>query len=96
MLQLFDLHTRAHVMSIYMAAQQERILPIPTGLYSLRIAYGTEWLGYKKLFGSGTRYELVRRPFEFSRTTGHVISLEQNGGNLAADRQMSAKPGTLP
>lgn len=94
-LQLFDLHTRAHVMSIYMGARQERILPIPTGQYSLRIAYGTGWLGYSKFFGSETRYELVRRPFEFSSTTGHVISLEQNGGNLAAERQMFAKHDTL-
>lgn len=86
-LQFYDVETRSHVMSIYMAAHEKRLVPLPVGTYALRIAYGSDWYGFKNLFGKSTKFVLVRRQLAFGVGYGHVITLEQKGGNVLADPQ---------
>lgn len=71
-----------HVMSIYMRAGDERIVPVPEGLFALRIAEGARWLGTNDFFGPGTVYRRANQKLLFAEGQGHFLQIEARDGNL--------------
>lgn len=71
-----------HVISIYMRAYDERVVPVPEGRFSLRIAEGRRWTGIGQFFGAGTIYRRGDRAFVFTARGGHYLVLETPDGNL--------------
>jgi DnaJ domain len=78
----------AEVMSIFIRAGQVIEVPIPVGIYAVKIASGQTWYGDKVRFGPATSYAKLDAIFDFkiegNRLLGHELTLTRvKHGNLS-------------
>lgn len=81
--QLLNSETEAHVISVYVKRAEETSVPVPPGVFRVKIIEGDKWHGLNKWFGPSTTYETVVRPMTFTRLRYHTINLHRSpAGNL--------------
>ena len=81
--QLYDVATGLHVISVYVARERSARVSVPPGTYRVALVEGGKWHGRQRYFGASTTYDTVAEPMVFERDTGHGISLiRRPNGNL--------------
>ena len=81
--QLFDVGSGRHVISVYVRKTEQATIPVPPGAYRVKIAEGQRWRGQKEFFGFFTAYETVAQVMTFSVGQEHSIDLNRRlNGNL--------------
>lgn len=83
--QLFDAESGRHVISVYVRKNDQATIPVPPGVFRVKIAEGQRWHGPKRFFGYFTAYETVAQDLIFSPEQGHGLDLNRRpDGNLPA------------
>jgi hypothetical protein len=81
--QLLNSETDAHVISVYVKRAEDTSVPVPPGVYRVKIIDGDKWHGLNKWFGPSMTYETVVSPMTFTRLRYHTINLNRSpAGNL--------------
>jgi len=81
--QLYDPHTSAHVISVYARRNAEVAVPVPPGTYRVRIVEGDKWHGTQRYFGISTISQTVSVPVRIDPHWTRVIDLHRSRwGNL--------------
>jgi len=81
--QLYDHETDAHVISVYVARDDDVTVPVPPGTYRMQLVEGDKWHGPTRYFGSSTTADTVIASMQFDRRAIHGIDLHRRpDGNL--------------
>lgn len=81
--QLFDPDSGRHMISVYVRKQDRTTVPVPPGIYRIKIAEGQRWHGPRDFFGASTTYETVADLMIFQPSGGNGIDLNRRiNGNL--------------
>ena len=91
LVKLVYAYTQDTVMTIFVKGGNTISTKVPLGTYEVKYATGTEWYGYKHLFGPETGYSKAESLFTFENTgyqiTGYTITLYRvSNGNLRTSR----------
>jgi len=86
-LRLVDPNTSQMVLEVFVRSGDRLEVKAPLGTFEMRYAAGSDWYGFKHLFGPDTYYGKADILLEFSqagrRVSGHTIELYmQEDGNL--------------
>lgn len=92
--QLIHPETNRHVISVFVEANSEVTIPVPVGIWRIRVIEGQKWHGNAKFFGPNTQYETVAELMEFGHSRGNGIDLHRRiDGNLKTrERLMGPEP----
>lgn len=92
--QLIHPETNRHVISVFVEANSEVTIPVPVGIWRIRVIEGQKWHGNAKFFGLNTQYETVAELMEFGHSSGNGIDLHRRiDGNLKTrERLMGPEP----
>ena len=90
--QLYDLDTRDHVMSVYVAGGDHVRVPAPQGTFQVRLVEGRKWHGATRYFGPNTSYETVVQPLRFERQGTQEIDLRRRPEGNLPTRMMITTP----
>ena len=87
LVKLVSAYTQDTVMTIFVKGGTTISTKVPLGTYEVKYATGTEWYGYKHLFGPDTGYSKAESIFTFENTgyqiSGYTITLYRvSNGNL--------------
>ena len=81
--QLYDDETDRHVISVYVARDDDVTVPIPPGTFRMRLVEGDKWHSRTRYFGSSTTSDTVVGLMTFDRHTTRWIDLHRRpDGNL--------------
>lgn len=92
--QLIHPETNRHVISVFVEANSEVTIPVPVGIWRIRVIEGQKWHGNANFFGPNTQYETVAELMEFGHSRGNGIDLDRRiDGNLKTrERLMGPEP----
>lgn len=83
LVQLHDLDTGAHVISVYARRNADVAVPVPPGTYRVRIVEGDKWHGGQSYFGISTVSQTVPEPIRIPAYSIRSIDLHRRfWGNL--------------
>jgi len=77
LVQLFQPDTDAHVLSVYVREGNSVTVPVPPGVFRMRLIEGDTWYGPVRFFGPSTRFETVRELQTFTVERGGGIDLRR-------------------
>lgn len=77
LVQLFQPDTDAHVLSVYVREGDSVTVPVPPGVFRMRLIEGDTWYGPVRFFGPSTRFETVRELQAFTAKRGGGIDLRR-------------------
>lgn len=76
--QLFAPESDAHILSVYVRQRDTITVPVPPGLFRMRLIEGQTWYGRVRYFGPSTRFETVRALQAFAPDKGGGIDLRRS------------------
>lgn len=75
--QLFTPGSDLHILSVYVRAGDSVSVPVPPGVFRMRLIEGRRWYGQADFFGPFTRFETVRDLQSFTEHQGGGIDLRR-------------------
>ena len=93
--QLFTADTDIHLLSLYVRHGESVTVPVPPGLFRMRLIEGYRWYGPARFFGPATRFETVRALQRFTRERGGGIDLRRSPAGTMHTRTEWRSPPPL-
>ena len=95
LVELYDTSGQRHILTVYVGKDDRVRVPVPTGIYQVRLIEGQKWHGPRRLFGPTTAFETVKAPMSFSPRSVHMIDLHRRPNGNLPTRLMLTDPESL-